>query len=501
MISNFNAPQRQNKLGVLVLFLDTIRQFSRALFPIILVSLIKIKSVDLVFIVLTVFFILVIFGSIAYLKYYNFTFFLDQENNEFIINEGILTKTKTAIQLHKIQNVNIKQSFIQKLIGIYSIEVDTAGTNNQEISIKAISHVTALDLKSKLLENDVLKASVIDETSGSDSEIVTAPENAFVKISFSSLLKIGITSNYIRSFFILLAFFFSAFENIRQIFGEKTIDKRKIDGFIENNLMVDAIPILIVLFLSVIIIVNLVRIIFRYYDYKITNQNGSLLLSFGLLNTKTTILKPSKVQIVSFSSNYFQKKMNVLEFKIKQATSGEKEEEKAAIEIPGCNNAEKEAILKIIFGKNPVKGIELRPNFRKLGFSIFITIILPFLFYLLIKNNIKETVIANGLVLIYIIFVGLIEYFKFKNNKLFLHKEYIIKQSGAWDIKNEIIETSKIQGISTSQLFWHKNLNIGSIILHTAGGKIDFQLGNFDKIKAFKNLWLYEIESSNVNWM
>ena len=193
--------------------------------------------------------------------------------------------------------------------------------------------------------------------------------------------------------------------------------------------------------------------------------------------------------------------MNVLEMKIKQATNGEKEEEKAAIEIPGCNNVEKEAILKIIFGKNPAKGIELKPNFRKLGFAVFLTIILPLSFYLLVKNNNKENEIFNYLVLIYVIFVGLVQYFKFRNNKLFLHKDYIIKQSGAWDIKNEIIETSKIQGILTSQLFWHKNLNIGSITLHTAGGKIDFQLGNFEKIKAFKNLWLYEIESKNGNWM
>ena len=499
MISNFNQPQRQNIIGVLVLFLDTIRHFSRALFPLILVSLIKIKSLDIFILLLILFLILFVFATIAYLKYYNFTFFLDQEKQEFVINEGILTKTKTAIQLQKIQQVNIKQSFIQKLIGVYSLEVDTAGTNNQEISIKAISHLVALDLKSKLLENDALKPIFIDEKSKINRE--NATESAFVKISFFSLLKIGITSNYIRSFFILLAFLFSAFENLNQIFGEKTIDKRKIDGFIEHSLMVDVIPFFLVLLLSVIIILNLVRIIFRYYNFNITIQNHSLLLSFGLLNTKTTILNPNKVQIVSFSSNYFQKKMNVLEMKIKQATSGEKEEAKVAIEIPGCNNLEKEAILKIVFGKNPVKGIELRPNFRKLGFSIFLTIILPLIFYLMIKNNIKEIEIVNYLVLIYIIFVGLIEYFKYKNNKLFLHKDYIIKQSGAWDIKNEIIATSKIQAITTSQLFWHKNLNIGSVTLHTAGGKIDFQLGNFNKIKAFKNLWLYEIEFSNVNWM
>jgi putative membrane protein len=31
---------------------------------------------------------------VAYLKYQNFTFFLDNENEEFIINEGIFNKTK-----------------------------------------------------------------------------------------------------------------------------------------------------------------------------------------------------------------------------------------------------------------------------------------------------------------------------------------------------------------------------------------------------------------------
>ena len=97
--------------------------------------------------------------------------------------------------------------------------------------------------------------------------------------------------------------------------------------------------------------------------------------------------------------------------------------------------------------------------------------------------------------------MGVVQYFKFKNNRLFIHHDFIIKQSGAWDISNEIIEPSKIQAITTSQLFWHKNLNIGSIILHTAGGSIAFQLGNFTIIKQYANLWLYELEQSDSNWM
>ena len=95
----------------------------------------------------------------------------------------------------------------------------------------------------------------------------------------------------------------------------------------------------------------------------------------------------------------------------------------------------------------------------------------------------------------------IIHYFGFRNYRLYINENHIIKQSGAWDIDNEIIEIGKIQAITTSQLLWHKNLNIGSLTLHTAGGNLSFQLGNYDKIKEYVNLWLYEIETSNSNWM
>jgi putative membrane protein len=50
-------------------------------------------------------------------------------------------------------------------------------------------------------------------------------------------------------------------------------------------------------------------------------------------------------------------------------------------------------------------------------------------------------------------------------------------------------------------LFWHKSLNIGSLTIYTAGGNINFQLGNFDKINQYVNLWLYKIEKEDTNWM
>jgi putative membrane protein len=194
--------------------------------------------------------------------------------------------------------------------------------------------------------------------------------------------------------------------------------------------------------------------------------------------------------------------MGILELKIKQATSGENEERKSAIEIPGCSESERDAVLKLLFHKIPEKGLMLKPNFRKLIFSVFLTIGLPLFVFMIIGHWLVPSVFEYSyLVPIGILFIGLIQYFKFKNNRLFINENFIIKQSGAWDVSDAIIEPSKIQAITTSQLFWHKRLNIGSITLHTAGGTIAFQLGNYSIIKQQVNRWLYEIETSDSNWM
>lgn len=505
MEADFSQPQRQSIVGIFILFVYSLQGYAKALWPILVIWIFKFNELNKSYLLVGTLAILVIIGIISYLKYLNFTFYIDQENEEFIITEGIFNKTKTAIQLSKIQQVNINQSLIQRLVGVYELAVDTAGTNKKEGDIKAISHSLALDLKARLLENEKRRPIEKDIDNASNevlNEREIDAEIPFIKISFLSLLKIGITSNYVKSFFILLAFFITVFDYIKQITGRDVIYNENIEDYVDESQVASAFLMLFAVLFLAVIVINLVKTVFNYYDYQIARQKGSLLLTFGLLNTKSTIVKPEKVQITSITQNFFQKKLNVLELKIKQATGGEKEDRKSAIEIPGCNKREKEAILKLLFQKIPEKGVMLKPNYRKLGFSIFLSIVLPIVvFYFLRDILIAKMPLIDYLAAFFVVFVGLIQFYKFKNNRFFINNDFIILQSGAWDISDEIIEPSKIQAITTSQLFWHKNVNIGSITLHTAGGNIAFQLGNFTAIKQYVNLWLYEIETSDSNWM
>lgn len=499
MLSNFNAPQRQSPIGVVIMFINTLQHYIKAFFPILLIWVFKSDKINSNYVIIGIIAIVVITAIVAYLKYLNFTFYIDDENDEFIINDGIINKTKTTIQLNKIQQVNINQTLIQRLINVYALDVDTAGSNNKEGKIKAISHELAIALKAKLIESEKKESQTISEEIV--AEVQQSNEHPFLEISFLSLLKVGITSNYLRSFGLIFTFFFTIYHNLKDVANNPDLDN-KIEKFIDEKVLINSITLLIIVLLIAVFVINVLRIVIRYFGYKVTKQNGSLLLSFGLIDNKSTIIKQEKVQIVSLSRNYFQKKLDILEMKIKQASGEDQKSKNAVIEIPGCNDNESNEILKLLFSKIPQKGVMLLPNWRKLGFAIFLIIVLPVTGFFVFGNYVENSVLeyANFTIL-YIIFIGLMLFFGYRNYRLFVNDDFIIKQSGVWDIENQIIEIKKIQAITTSQLFWHKLINVGSLTLHTAGGTIAFHLGDYNKIKAYVNLWLYEIETSDSNWM
>lgn len=500
METNFNQPQRQSLVGILVIFLESVFQILKATWPIIVITLFKVNLETILYSSLILLAMLVFLGVYSFLKYRNFTFYIEEENEEFIVSDGIFNKTKTTIQLRKIQQVNIKQSLIQRIIGVYSLDVDTAGSHKKEGNIKAISHSLAIALKSKLLENEGKKVVVLEEDKIED--VVETNAIPFLKINLVSLLKIGITSNYVKSVGLILTFFFTIYENLHQAGAEDFIETERIEGFVDNNSLWYTGLVFVLIMFSAVSLINIARTLIKFFDYTVAIQKGSLMLNYGLINIQSTILKPEKVQMVKISRNYLQKKLDVLEVKIKQTISDGKQDGKSLIEIPGCNAFERDEILKLLFKQLPEKGTKMKPNFRKLIISVFLIIIVPLTGYWAFGAYVVSSVFEYvNVAIFYAVFVLIVLFFGFRNYRLFVNDNHIIKQSGAWDIDNEIIEIGKIQAITISQLFWHKSLNIGSLTMHTAGGNITFHLGKFDKINEYVNLWLYEIETSNRNWM
>ncbi len=500
MENDFSRPQRQSLIGILIMFADTLQNAIRALFPILIVWIFKFDKLNKIYLTLGIIAVFVIIAVIAYLKYRNFTFFLDEENEEFVIKKGILNKSRLGIPLDKIQQVNINQSLLQKFIGVHALEVDTAGSGKKEVSIRAITHDLAISLKTRLLDGKRTAQGTNDTLTEISEE-----KHAFIQISLLSLFKTGITSNYVRSFGILLAFFITTFQYIEDFVKYAELDEDPLDNYLNTEVILKSIMFIIIAVLFMTLVVNLFRTIVKFYNFRITRQNNSLLLSYGLLNTKNTIIRPEKVQIVTVGRNYFQKKFDILDIKIRQASNQEANNQKqgnAAIEIPACTTAEKDMLLQFLLSEIPQHGVMVKPNIRKILMQVIRFLIIPIVIFLSLAYYVFPEVKDYLIFLpVYVLFISLIIYFGFRNNRLYVSDDFIIKQSGAWDIDKDYIAPYRIHAITMRQYFWHKSSDIGIVNLYTAGGTLSFGLANYTKLKELVNYWLYQVETTEKNWM
>lgn len=504
VLQDFSIPRKQSAAGIVVMFLNTLQKVVRAIaLPILFVA---IKGRDSSH--MPVFMTAVVAGSVlligllavfAYIRYQKFSFFLDEEKQEFVINEGVFNKSTLSIQLSKIQQVNINQSLLQQIIGVYSLEIDTAGSEKKEVSIKAIDQLTAVELKQRLLS----KTSV-HEISSPDNEAAEQHTSPFLSLSIPTLLKVGITTNYGASFLLLGGFIIGLIQFFKDYNSAFEIESNQVEQLLNRGVTFFSVCILILSGLALVLLTNIVRTMLRYFNFQIIRQNNALAISSGLFTRKNVLLKPNKVQLSAWSQNYFQQKFDLINVKIKQAsydTADKEEYKKTDIEIPGCDVTELNQILKMVYQQVPSTGIPLIPNYRFIFLQVMLKIILPIMVFLGIGLSLHPPVRQYLiLALPYAILVGIMLYFEFKRHRLYVNNNFIIKRSGIWDVEHEIIEAHKIQAITAKQYFWHKKADVGHLMLHTAAGVIHFKYGNYTKINRMVNYWTYKIESSKKSW-
>lgn len=497
---DFSTPQRQSAIGIIVLIANSTQKVIRATAIPIFIFIYKAKINELVYVLLGALVLLIISVIIAYLSYLKFTFFLDETKQEFIVNEGILNRTLLTIPLEKIQQININQSFLQKLVGVYSLQIDTAGNDGKEVSIKAIEHQIALALKERLLNGKITV-----DTINNESAEIEKPNIPFVKISTNTLAKVGLTSNYGSSLALLAGFTYAVFHNIKDLLKAFDTDNGQVETLIEKGFNLASLGVLVAVLITLLLLINLVRTFVKYYNLQLSKHKNSLLISSGLLATKNTLLSPKKVQLTTYSQNYFQRKMNMLNLELKQTEVENKQDgeevRSSNLSLPGCSKAEKDAILEMILGKFQAENLLLKPNFRFLNLPTFFKAVLPVAIFFVLLNFTEELKPYYPLTIAYFFLTTLMIFISFKNHRLMVNQDIIIKKSGIWDITHEHLLPHKIQSISAFQYPWHKSVDVGHVDLHTAAGVIHFKFGNYTEIKKLVNYWLYQVESSGKDWM
>lgn len=99
--------------------------------------------------------VIFIFGAIftivfPKLKYNNW--FFELKDDELLLKRGVVTKISSTAPYCRIQHIDIAQNIIERMFGLSSLVVYTAGTKGADLVIPGLPHYYAQELQNKLKE-------------------------------------------------------------------------------------------------------------------------------------------------------------------------------------------------------------------------------------------------------------------------------------------------------------------------------------------------------------
>jgi putative membrane protein len=461
------------------------------------------------------------------LKYLYFTFHI--EGDELIIQKGLLQKERKSIPLERIQSININQNVVQRILGIVSLEVDTAGSKAKELEIPGLERAFASEFKELLQER---KEEIIVEEDRTQRDLVSArtdtPDDAFpqaaqgvldtplqkpkaaakdvteitiLKLGITDVLKVGVTQNHLKSGGLAIGLavgsWFQVNEFLKEYLGD-WMQQFSMENIISRT-SASIVFIAVILFLFFSVLISMVLAINKFWNFSIVKKGTDLEVKMGLFNKKEIKIPLNKVQILEFHSNPLRKLLGFQTAQIFQAQSTD--DKQGSVSVPACKEAHRILLQYLIF-KQPVEGRkqELKCNpysHAKFRFYVASVFFVPLFAAGIYFKQYSGIVLLGGL-------FGFLIFMAFmygKNSKVIKDDDFVVFTKGWLFPQTVISPIFKTQAVEKWRSIFLKNRKEAHFKLHTAAGTRGLRYLQEDLLNQLITSVNNEVICNEEKWM
>ncbi len=482
----WDVPQRQSAVGLFVFFARSAIIVLKGAWPVLLVFLFKGKSKNgneflYVLIAITT---LVLIRSLV--GFYYFTFHI--AGTDLLIKKGFLRKKQISIPLERIQSVHIERTLLHQVLNISRLKIDTAGSAKTEATIDAIDSRKAESFKSYLLQ--------YRDRRFEDTTTPTEDLHPLIRLSNIDLLKLGLTSNHIQTFFVILAFCISMLQNLEEIFGERMIELLKESSAFFT---IQAILGLAIVVLIASVIVSVIRTVIAFFDFELVETSQGYRIKFGLLHTRQFLVPYRKIQLYSWKANWIRRKIHLFTLEFHQATR-DVVGKKQRFKVPVTKQSMIDTLLQPYHPDihNQAESVhrisKVYPFRRTLIPALPVTIVASLVFYPWFGINVGWF----GLLLP--VWFAQAWYFQ-KQFRLYIAADAIQILQGVWGREVKLMRWYQLQHCEVRQSIYQRSKGLATVILYTAGGSVKLPFISLQLANSVCNYALYKAERNTEPWM
>ncbi len=490
-LEKLNQPQLQSPVAILLILYKFFILVLKNAFPILLIVFINPNRQIDNFELYIVIGISLISATLSIASYFKFKYHL--LDDEVIINKGILKKTNLNVPFDRIQAINTNQTLLHRIFKVASIEIDTAGSKNNEIKIDAIDLETASALKSFVLsqKSQVQKDNTVDAITDLEDE------KTLLQLDIPAIIKVGFGENHFQSFMIIALFTFGLLQ-----YADILFDRDQYSSIEEqvNTIVKSFIFILIPLAIIASLLLTLVRTVLKYYNLNFKETTQGYKLVSGLFTRHEKQANFQKIQLVGWHTNPLKKLFGMFQLNLSQAFSSSMVKAQT-MQIPGMYAHQLQNVCESYFSSqerddlllHKVSAREMIRTFSKVGTAVGGIAI--------IKWIIPQFDISWLAIVLLLTLAIVYTYVSWTQWQVQVSRNGLLLRRGFLRTTYLLLRWEKIQGLRTRQSIFQKRHALTDLHIFTAAGTVKIPYLNEDSVDHLRDYLLYYVESNNEPWM
>lgn len=497
---DYTQPQKLAPIALLRVFLRVIRFMLSNLWPLLVVYFLRVnrrsdagfENDNFVYIIYAVLALTVISGLIRY-----FTFRWSIDGDALIIRHGVVRKVDLRIPFERIQAIDLQQPWYYQLGSAARFIVDTAGSKSNEAEIWALRVSEAEALRAYIHEK---KAEIDAEVSSDEMEETTLEESVekeWVHVDISTLIKIGLFRNHLRSIAAFIGGAFYLYSQLQEFLEAEEINSQIADFAQGVPMVLSIFVILAVLVVVAAVLFSVGVTIFKFFGFRMVERSGALVARYGLTSVKTRQIRPAKIQILRTEQGPVFKALKILKFKIEQAYA-EKVRNKDDFSIPGSPQQMVMNLRKRIFGELP-KMKHTGAPFKWFWYRVTRIGLLPLIVPIGVGFYLDDHVWF--LAWIWLLLQAGYSYLLWKNQGIAIDDEVLAVRRQVIFDRRAVMQLSRVQAVEQKRSWFQRKSGLCTLTVETAGGSVSLPYIPDEIANKLSNYLLYKSETAKLDWM
>ena len=321
---SMSEPKRMHPVAAIAGFIAALKEF---LVPLVVVYLFGRggNHYDGIFLL---FLLIPFFAGVG--RWWRFTYHM--EGTTLKVSEGLLVRKKVTLPKNRVQSVDITAGLIQRLFGLVSVKVRTAGNDEAAVDLTAVSASEAREIM------ETLRGGSTAGTSDDAVPTMDAPSPVF-RMNLTHLLAAGATSGQIGVILSVIITLFSQFDELIDL-EELMQSFESWAPFLANSY----VPIILLAIVGTWLLA-IAGTVITYHDFSLVRREKELVVRYGLLKTKQVSIPFNRVQAVRFSEGILRQPLGFGALYVESAGQGDERQTSSCIIAPYIHSSDIDRVL------------------------------------------------------------------------------------------------------------------------------------------------------------